>query len=84
MTSTGQPAHSNRAESGPQDVSGWGLLGMTVGTVTGFFLALYGAMPMLPKDHSTLMITFMTSITVAAMVLGGGIGYIATRKKSRN
>lgn len=84
MTSTDQPADSSGAESGTQDVAGWGLLGLTVGTLAGFFLAYYGVIRMLPKTDSTLMITVMTSITVVAMTLGGGIGYVATRKKSRN
>lgn len=84
MTSTDQSADGGRAESGTQDVAGWGLLGLTAGTVAGFFLAYYGALPLLPKYDSTLMVTIMTTITVVAMTLGGGIGYIATRKKSRN
>ncbi len=68
---------------GVQDVSGWGLAGLTLGIVAGFAASFYWLVPLFPKVRTTGNITLMTVLVVAAMTLGGTIGYLATRRKVR-
>lgn len=75
-------AHSTlSSDSGVQDRSGWGLLGLIVGVLAGLALSFLLVLPMLPKDKGTLMITLMTTIVTGAMTLGGALGYLAGRRK---
>ena len=74
---------SNHTARGVQDVSGWGLAGLTAGIVLGFVLAYYGLLPLFPRVKTTGMLTLMTTMVVAAMTLGGAVGYVVTRRKTR-
>lgn len=76
-----QVAAHDRWDEGPQDRSGWGLLGLLVGVLSGFALTFYVILPMLPKDKGTLMITLMTTIITAGMTIGGAVGYMVARRK---
>lgn len=71
------------AQRGVQDVSGWGLLGLTIGILAGFVIAYYWLVPLFPKVKTTAVITLMTTVVMAAMTLGGVIGYLATRRRKR-
>lgn len=66
---------------GIQDKSGWGLLGLTLGILVGFFAPYFLAMPMFPKVQDALVIATATTLTVASMTLGGLAGYFLLRKK---
>jgi len=68
---------------GVEDASGWGLLGLTLGILAGFAASLYLVIPLFPTVHATGSLTVMTVLVVAAMTMGGGIGYLATRGKAR-
>ncbi|HEX9867017.1 MAG TPA: hypothetical protein VGC99_00230 [Candidatus Tectomicrobia bacterium] len=74
---------SNQPAKGCQDVSGWGLAGLTAGIVAGFVIAYYWLIPLFPRAKTTGVLTLMTTIVVAAMTLGGVVGYLATRRKTR-
>ncbi len=65
---------------GTQDASGWGLLGLTVGVLAGFVVSLRLAVPLFPRPVGTWGLTAMTTLVVAAMTGGGGIGYWLTRR----
>jgi hypothetical protein len=69
-------------QRGVQDTSGYGFLGLTVGTLAGFAASYWGLVPLFPKVKTTEIITLMTTVVVAAMTLGGALGYVATRRKS--
>lgn len=71
----------NHTAKGVQDVSGWGLAGLTAGIVVGFAIAYYGIIRLLPTDKTTGTLTLLTTIVVAAMTIGGAIGYLVTRRK---
>lgn len=64
-----------------EDKSGRGLFGLTAGLLIGFFASYYWLVPLFPKVKSVPIVTLMTTVVAAAMVVGGAIGYIATRKK---
>ncbi len=65
---------------GIQDASGWGLLGLTVGALAGFALSLQLAVRLFSRPVGTWGLTAMTTLVVAAMTVGGGIGYWLTRR----
>ena len=67
--------------SGVQDTAGWGLLGLTVGILAGFAVGLYLVVPLFPKTSSIPALTVMTTLTVVAMAVGGGLGYLLTRRR---
>ena len=69
-------------QRGVQDTSGYGMLGLTVGTLAGFAASYYGLVPLFPKVKTTEIITLMTTVVVVAMTLGGAVGYVSTRRKS--
>jgi hypothetical protein len=73
----------DRQTRGCQDVSGWGLAGLTAGIIAGFLIAYYGLIPLFPRIETTGMLTLMTALVVTAMTLGGAVGYLATRRKTR-
>jgi archaellum biogenesis protein FlaJ (TadC family) len=66
-----------------EDVSGYGLLGLTLGIVAGFLFAFYLIVPLFPKTGSTEVVTLMTSVVVALMTVGGGVGYVLSRRSAR-
>ena len=70
----------SRQGLGFEDPSGWGLLGLTLGVLTGFAVSLYLVIPLFPRAHATGSLTVMTALVVVAMTLGGGVGYLATRR----
>jgi hypothetical protein len=69
--------------TGAQDTAGWGLLGLTLGVLIGFFGSFYGLIPLFPRGGDVLMLTIMTAIVTAAMTIGGAVGYLATRRRTR-
>lgn len=69
-----------RSDRGVQDTSGWGLLGLTIGILGGFAAAYYWVIPIFPRVKTTGVITAMTALVVAAMTIGGALGYLATRR----
>jgi hypothetical protein len=71
---------SDHPAKGCQDVSGWGLAGLTGGIAVGFITAYYWLIPLVPKVKTTAALTLMTAIVVAAMTLGGAVGYWAMRQ----
>jgi hypothetical protein len=73
---------SDRQAKGCQDVSGWGLAGLTAGIVAGFLISYYWLIPLFPRVQTTGVLTLMTAIVAAAMTLGGVVGYWATRRKT--
>jgi hypothetical protein len=74
---------SDRPATGCQDVSGWGLAGLTAGIVAGFLISFYWLIPLFPTVKTTGVLTLMTASVMAAMTLGGAVGYWATRRKTR-
>ncbi len=64
-----------------EDTSGRGLFGLTAGLLIGFFASYYWLIPLLPQAKTVPSVTLMTTVVAAAMVIGGAIGYIVTRKK---
>lgn len=74
---------SDQPAKGCQDVSGWGLAGLTAGIVAGFLISYFWLIPLFPRVQTTGVLTLMTAIVAAAMTLGGAVGYLATRRKTR-
>ena len=73
--------HPSPGARGVQDRAGWGLLGLTFGILAGFALSMYVLIPLFPKTDTTGSLTVMTAIAVAAMTVGGTLGYLATRRR---
>lgn len=82
MNSSTQARAVERGTGGTQDRSGWGLLGMTLGILLGFFITFYFLVPLFPKSNATLNLTLMTTLVIAAMTAGGAVGYLALRRKA--
>ena len=81
MSAISTPQHSAATE-GVQDRSGWGLLGMAVGILLGFYASFAWIVPLFPKDKTTMSLILLTTIVVVAMTMGGAIGYLTTRRKA--
>ncbi len=81
MSMTQSPQRSS-TQAGVQDKTGWGFAGLTLGIVGGFLAAFYFVVPLFPKVKATGNVTMMTVVVVAAMTIGGAIGYIATRRRT--
>ena len=73
-----RPTHTVK---GVHDVSGRGLAGLTAGIIGGFIIAYYGIIRLFPTDKTTGTLTLLTTIVVAAMTIGGAVGYVLTRRK---
>ena len=70
----------NSSAQGVQDVSGLGFLGLTLGILAGFFASFYWIIPLFPKVKAVGDLTVMTTVVMAAMAIGGALGYLATRR----
>ncbi len=81
MSVSRTPARDSSAH-GVQDVSGLGFLGLTFGILVGFFGSFYWIIPLFPKVKAVGNLTMMTTVVVAAMTIGGALGYLATRRKA--
>jgi hypothetical protein len=71
----------NGRRGGVEDVSGLGLVGLTLGILLGFVAGCFWAVPLFPKSKSVEILTAMTTVVVALMTIGGGLGYLMTRRR---
>jgi hypothetical protein len=71
---------SSRGRDGVADVSGWGLLGLTVGVLSGFLLGCFQIVPLFPPSNSPAVLTMMTTAVVGLMTVGGAVGYLVSRR----
>jgi ABC-type antimicrobial peptide transport system permease subunit len=82
MEGVSRTVERSSSAQGVQDVSGLGFLGLVVGILAGFLASFYWIIPLFPKDKAIGNLTVMTIVVVAAMTIGGAIGYLATRRRA--